>query len=105
MKRLFSANPQHVLDWLIPGAQFDSERTIELKSRTLQADKLYNVTVNGLDMIGHFEMQRHRDGEMGRRGWEYNAMITNTSGVPVIPVVVYFTQQRQKLEAPIIPKF
>src|SRR5437763_1647627 len=100
MKRLFTANPQHFLDWLIPGAQLQSERTIELKSRTLEADKLYNVMVNQLDMIWHVEMQRHSDAQMGRRLWEYNAMATITSGLPVCSFVIYLMQESQIVEPP-----
>jgi hypothetical protein len=102
MKRLFTANPQHFLDWLIPGAQLDSERTIELKSRTLEADKLYNLTVNHLAMIGHFEIQRHRDAEMGRRLWEYNATATITSGLPVCSFVIYLAKESQVVDPPFI---
>jgi hypothetical protein len=40
LKRLFMANPQHFISWLIPGAQLHSERSIVLKSRTLEADTL-----------------------------------------------------------------
>src|SRR5437588_3971017 len=103
MKRLLTANPQHFLDWLIPGAQLKSERTIELKSRTLEADKLYNVLVNQLDMIWHVEIQRHSDAQMGRRLWEYNAMATITSGLPVCSFVIYLVHESQIVEPPYSP--
>ena len=103
MKRLLTANPQHFLDWLIPGAQLKSERTIELKSRTLEADKLYNVLVNQLDMIWHVEIQRHSDAQMGRRLWEYNATATITSGLPVCSFVIYLVHESQIVEPPYSP--
>src|SRR5947209_52416 len=103
MKRLLTANPQHFLDWLIPGAQLKSERTIELKSRTLEADKLYNVLVNQLDMIWHVEIQRHSDAQMGRRLWEYNATATITSGLPVCSFVIYLVHEGQIVEPPYSP--
>src|SRR5260370_14922292 len=51
-------------------------------------------------MIGHFEIQRHRDAEMGRRLWEYNAMTTITSGLPVCSFVIYLTKESQVVEPP-----
>ena len=35
LKRLVAANPQHFVNWLLPGAQFESEKSLELKSRTV----------------------------------------------------------------------
>jgi len=58
MKRLFFANPQHFISWLMPGAILLSERNVVLKSRTLETDTLYNVRMNGIAMILHGNVGR-----------------------------------------------
>jgi len=45
MKRLFFANPQHFISWLMPGAILLGERNVVLKSRTLEADTRIAPTV------------------------------------------------------------
>src|SRR5439155_18417139 len=100
LKRLFLANPQHFISWLFPGAQLHSERSLVLKSRTLEADTLYNILVSGQLMILHVEFQRRSDDEMGKRLWEYNAMATITSGLAVDSVVIYLRKDRKVVESP-----
>ena len=100
MKRLFFANPQHFISWLMPGAILLSERNVVLKSRTLETDTLYNVRMNGIAMILHVEFQRRSEAEMGKRLWEYNAMATITSGLPVQSMVIYLKKDRKVDDAP-----
>ena len=100
LKRLVAANPQHFVNWLLPGAQFESERSLELKSRTVEADILYNVVLNKKAMLLHAEMQRSSDPDMGRRLWEYNALATITSGRPVWSIVLYLRKDRKVVEPP-----
>src|SRR5450755_1198856 len=89
MKRLFFANPQHFINWLMPGAILLGERNVVLKSRTLETDTLYNILMNGVAMILHVEFQRRGETEMGKRLWAYNAMATITSDLPVQTIVIY----------------
>lgn len=100
MKRLFFANPQHFISWLVPGAIVLGERNVVLKSRTLEVDTLYTIRMNGVAMILHVEFQRRSDVEMGKRLWEYNAMATITSGLPVQTIVMYLKKDRKVDEAP-----
>ncbi|HEV7234656.1 MAG TPA: hypothetical protein VGN15_00660, partial [Ktedonobacteraceae bacterium] len=100
MKRLFFANPQHFISWLMPGAILLGERNVVLKSRTLEADTLYTILMNGVAMILHVEFQRRSDVDMGKRLWEYNAMTTITSGLPVQTIVMYLKKDRKVDDAP-----
>ena len=100
LKRLVAANPQDFVNWLLPGARYESEKSLELKSRTIEADVLYNVVLNEQPMILHAEMQRSGDANMGRRLWEYNALTTITSGRPVSTVVLYLKKDRNVVEPP-----
>jgi predicted transposase YdaD len=100
MKRLFITSPQQMVQWLIPGAQFVSERTLELKSRTIVADILYNIVVHGKEMVLHVEFQRRNERTMGKRLWEYNALAVITSGLPVCSIVIYLKKVKRVVEPP-----
>ena len=100
MKRLFATSPQQMVQWLIPGAQFIGERSLELKSRTIEADILYNIVVHGKKMVLHVEFQRRGDRTMGKRLWEYNALTVITSGLPVRSMVIYLKKTGSVVESP-----
>ena len=100
MKMLVGANPQHFVTWLLEGAEYKGERSTELKNRTIEADILYNLTLNGKEMVLHIEFQRRRDGNMGKRLWEYNVLTTYTSGVPVCSFAIYLRKDGRVIESP-----
>ena len=100
MKRLFIASSQQMVQWLIPGAQFIGERSLELKNRTIEADILYNIVVNGEEMVLHVEFQRRGDHGMGKRLWEYNALATIASDLPVCSIVIYLKKVKSVVEPP-----
>ena len=100
MKMLVGANPQHFVTWLVEGAEYKGERSTELKNRTIEADILYNLTLNGKEMVLHIEFQRRRDGNMGKRLWEYNVLTTYTSGVPVCSFAIYLRKDGRVIEPP-----
>lgn len=100
MKMLVGANPQHFVTWLLEGAEYKGERSTELKNRTIEADILYNLTLNGKEMVLHIEFQRRRDGNMGKRLWEYNVLTTYTSGVPVCSFAIYLRKDGRVIEPP-----
>ena len=104
MKRLFATSPQQIVQWLIPGAQFVGERSLELKNRTIEADILYNILVQGKKMVLHVEFQRRSDRTMGKRLWEYNALTVITSGIPVRSVVIYLKKTGSVVEPPYMLK-
>ncbi|MEO8953807.1 MAG: hypothetical protein ABI396_01480, partial [Ktedonobacteraceae bacterium] len=75
LKRMFTANPQHFLTWLVPNAVLLHELSPELKTQTLSdlkaqhaqetrdltADILYVILWYGVKTILHIEFQRRGD--------------------------------------------
>ena len=100
MKMLVGANPQHFVSLLLSGAQFESELVTELKSRTIEADLLYIVIWNGQKVVLHVEFQRRRDGNMGKRLWEYNILTTYLSGLPVCSFALYLRKDGNIVKPP-----
>lgn len=100
MKRLFASSPQQMVQWLIPGAQFLGERSLELKNRTIEADILYNIVVQSKKMVLHVEFQRQGDHKMGKRLWEYNALAVIASDLPVRSIVIYLKNTKSIVEPP-----
>lgn len=79
---------------------FERELNTEMQSRILEADLLYVVNWNGVEVIMHVEFQKRRDGNMGRRLWEYNAQATIISGLPVCSFVIYLQRDGNVVESP-----
>ncbi len=118
LKRMFSANPQHFLNWLVPNAVLLHELSSELKTQTLSelqaqhaqetrdltADMLYVILWYGVKTILHIEFQRRGDKEMGKRLWQYNTTTTINKGMPVYSVVIYLRKDRKIEEPPYIEK-
>jgi predicted transposase YdaD len=102
MKRMVAANPQHFLNWLIPGAVLVRELSPLLKTRDLEADGLYVILWYGMEVILHLEFQRRGDTEMGRRLWEYNTTTIINSGLPVLSIVIYLRKERKMVEPPYV---
>ena len=100
IKLLVEANKQDLVSLLLPGAKFERELNTELQSRVLEADLLYVVNWNDVKIIMHVEFQKRRDGDMGRRLWEYNAQTTIISGLPVCSFVVYLQRDGNVVESP-----
>ena len=100
IKLLVEANKQDLVSLLLPGAKFERELNTELQSRVLEADLLYVVEWDGTEVIMHVEFQKRRDGNMGRRLWEYNTQTTIISGLPVCSFVVYLQRDGNVVESP-----
>ena len=108
LKRMFAANPQHFLNWLLPNAIVLNELSSELKTQTLAelkakhpletrdltTDILYVILWYGVEVILHLEFQRRGDKEMGKRVWQYNATTTINKGMPVHSIVIYLRNDR-----------
>jgi len=72
-KMLLAANPQHLVNWLLPGAIYQGELVREqIAPRAIEADILCIVILNGRKMVLHVEIQRRSTSNMGKRLWEYN---------------------------------
>jgi len=118
LKRMFTANPQHFLNWLVPNAVLLHELSPELKTQTLSdlkaqhaqqtrdlaADILYVILWYDVKIILHIEFQRRGDKEMGKRLWQYNSTTTINKGLPVSSIVIYLRKDRKIEEPPYIEK-
>src|SRR5579859_7876534 len=100
IKLLVEANKQDLVSLLLPGAAFERELNNEMQSRVLNADLLYVVNLNDAEVIMHVEFQKRRDGNMGRRLWEYNAQATIITGLPVCSFVIYLQHDGNVVESP-----
>ena len=102
MKWLAHANPQHLVSLLMKDALFESEAINELqvRSREIQADILYNITWKRQSAILHAEFQRRRDADIGRRAWEYNALTECLKQVPVYSFVIYLVKDSGIVQPP-----
>jgi predicted transposase YdaD len=54
--------------------------------------------LDNLAIILHFEFQKNRDVDMGRRMWEYNAAMDTVENKPVYSILVYLTKEEHKEE-------
>ena len=102
MKWLAHANPQHLVSLLMKDALFESEAINELQvqSREIQADILYNILWKRQRAILHAEFQRRRDADIGRRVWEYNALTECLKQVPVYSFVIYLVKDSGIVQPP-----
>ena len=100
IKLLAEANRQDLVTFLLPGAIFEKELNSEMQSRVLEADLLYVVNLDGVQVILHVEFQKRRDGEMGKRLWKYNAQATIITDLPVYSFVVYLQQDGNVVQSP-----
>ncbi len=118
LKRMFTAHPQHFLNWLVPNAVLLHELSSELKTpslsdlkaqhaqetRDLTADILYVILWYGVKTILHIEFQRRGDKQMGKRLWQYNTTTAINKGLPVSSIVIYLRKDRTIEEPPYLEK-
>ena len=102
IKRLARANPQHLVSLLMGDAIFEGEAINELQvqSREIQADILYNIKWRSRLAILHAEFQRRHDADIGRRVWEYNVLTECLKQVPVYSFVVYLVKDSGIVQSP-----
>ena len=72
LKMFISENPQDFASWLFEGAQVRGKLLTEFKTRTIDADALLEVMLNGEDMLLQIEFQSTNDPTIGARLLEYN---------------------------------
>ena len=102
MKLLAKANPQHLVSLLLPGATFVNEafNELEVQSKEIQADIMYNVVWYGQETILHIEFQRRHDEDMGQRVWKYNALATILKQRVVCSFVIYLIKDHGIVQPP-----
>ena len=100
LKMLVGANPQDFVTFLMRDARYISTLERELKVKTLEADLLFEVEVEGKELIIHAEFQRRRDPTMAERLWKYNVSTTITHAKDVVSFVVYLVKDGEPIESP-----
>src|ERR1700730_15605533 len=102
LKLLFGEKPQDFIRWLVPGATFKRVVSPHLPGRKIDADSLFEITLNGKPMLFHIEFQSYRDHRMVKRLWEYNVRATLKYNLPVQSFVFYLKQERKPARSPYI---
>ena len=102
MKALAKINPQSLVSFVLPGVTYVSEvsNNLQVHSRSIEPDVLYNILWAGQEAILHLEFQRRRDENMGKRAWEYNMITTFLSQRPVFTCVIYLKKDGNIVESP-----
>lgn len=102
VKLLAVASPQELVSFVLPGATYQSDTFTDLpaQSREIQADVMYNVVWEGIDVIVHIEFQRRHDEDMAKRVWQYNALATIIKKLPVFTFVIYLVKDHGIVPSP-----
>lgn len=101
MKRLVGGNPQDLVSWILPGAQYGQQLPFELSVENIYADGLLQVSLDGKDFLAHFEFQSNYDRHIGERLLEYNVLASRQYDyLPVYSCVIYL---KNHSEVPISP--
>ncbi len=96
LKTFISENAQDFASWVLKGVQVKRKLLTEFKIRTIEADSLLEVTLDGLEdteneakMLLHFEIQSTRDQDIGQRMLEYSFEAQHEHHLPVLSCVIY----------------
>ncbi len=100
MKSLVGEEPQDFVTWLVKDAVYEGREESQLRSRKIDVDGLYRVSVHGQPYLLHIEFQKRSDPQMEQRLWEYNLLATRQHGVPVYSYVLYLVKERRIARSP-----
>jgi len=96
LKVFINDNAQDFATWILKGAQFTRKLLTEFKIRTIEADSLLEVMLDGLDVTGdeaklllHIEIQSTKDPRIGERLLEYSFEAQREHQLPVLSCVIY----------------
>ncbi len=103
MKRLVGGNPQDLVSWILPGAQYGQQLPFELSVENIYADGLLQVSLDGKEFLAHFEFQSSYDRHIGERLLEYNVLASRQYDyLPVYSCVIYLKNQSDVPISPLI---
>jgi predicted transposase YdaD len=105
MKRLFQEAPQDMITWILPEARFNAVVSTELSGEPINADYLFDVTIEEAQCLLHIEFQRNRDSKMAERLWKYNVRATLQYECPVWSCVIYLKKGSDVTEPRLIRPF
>ena len=89
MKLLMRKEIQALASLALPGIEVGSALDKELKLKSSEGDFFFHAILHDLEIILHFEFQKKKDAQMGRRMWEYNVTMDLMENRPVYSVLVY----------------
>ena len=90
MKRLVAGSPRDFLTWILPAVQYKELLPHELHIEHVYADGLVRASLNGQELLAHFEFQSSYDPRMSERLLEYNVLASRQYGyLPVYSCVIY----------------
>jgi len=75
------------------------------ESETIYSDILFEVMLNGIQVLLHVEFQRSSDSQMAERLWEYNLKATRQYRCPVWSIVLYLKKDGEVAESPLTRDF
>jgi predicted transposase YdaD len=101
LKIFISENPQDFASWLLGEGQVKVKLLTEFKTRTIEADALLEVTLNGEDMLLHIEFQSTNDPTIGERLLGYNFEAKREHKLPVHSCVIYLKNDGTVPESPL----
>ena len=103
MKKLVGGNPQDLVSWVIPGAQFGKQLPFELSVENIYADGLLQATLGGKEFLAHIEFQSSYDGRIGERLLEYNVLASRQYNyLPVYSCVIYLKNHSSVPHSPFL---
>lgn len=103
MKQLVGAYIQDFITWLLAGAVVTRELSGHL-NRAIEVDILYEVMLDGQQLIFHLEFQRYRDVDMAKRVLEYNVYTSCKFDCTVVSFVIYLKKDGNVIESPLVRK-
>ncbi len=92
-KLLMRKEVQALASLVLPGIDVGMALDKELKIKSVQGDFFFYSILENLPIILHFEFQKKKDANMGRRMWTYNVAMDITENMPVYSVLVYMTKE------------
>src|SRR5713226_2020284 len=105
LKKVLRENPQQIVSWLLKGATFISELSVEMKRKSIYADALFPVVFYNKNILLNLEIQNTKHKRMAERLLEYNVQASKEHGyLPVYSFVIYLRKTAQVPEPPLIRK-
>jgi hypothetical protein len=96
LKVFINDNAQDFATWILKGAQVTRKLLTEFKIRTIEADSLLEITLDGLGvtedeakLLLHIEIQSTKDPKIGERLLQYSFEEQREHQLPVLSCVIY----------------
>ncbi len=107
LKKVVGVNPEDFVHWLFRDAIYEGEVVRELPLRTVHADFLLAIILNGNRCLLHIEFQQRTDPAMAERLLEYNVQAARNDKEhrPVFSCVIYLKPHENMPTSPLVKVF